>query len=46
VRATELAFAKAMADRNFDAFVAHLSRDAVFFDERAVLHGADEVALT
>ena len=44
VRGTELAFAKAMADRNFDAFVSRLSRDAVFFDERSVLHGADEVA--
>ena len=44
VHATEVAFAKTMADRNFDAFVSHLSRDAVFFDEHSVLHGADEVA--
>jgi ketosteroid isomerase-like protein len=44
VRSTELAFAKAMADRDFDAFASHLSRDAVFFDERHIQHGAAEVA--
>jgi ketosteroid isomerase-like protein len=44
VRSTELAFAKAMAERNFDAFVSHLSRDAVFFDDRKVQHGAAEVS--
>jgi ketosteroid isomerase-like protein len=44
VRSTELAFAKAMADRDFDAFVSHLSRDAVFFDDRKIQHGAAEVS--
>ena len=44
VRATEMAFAKAMADRDFDSFVSHLSRDAVFFDDRKIQHGAAEVA--
>jgi ketosteroid isomerase-like protein len=44
VRRTEVAFAKAMADRNFDAFVSHLSRDAVFFDDGKIHHGAAEVS--
>jgi ketosteroid isomerase-like protein len=44
VRATELAFAKTMADRDFNAFVTHLSHDATFFEDHAVLHGAAEVA--
>jgi ketosteroid isomerase-like protein len=44
VRSTELAFAKAMADRDFNAFVSHLSRDAVFFDDHAIQHGAAEVS--
>lgn len=44
VRATELAFAKSMADRDFPGFVAHLSSEAVFFDEKSVKHGAAEVA--
>jgi ketosteroid isomerase-like protein len=44
VRSTELKFAKAMADRDFDAFVTHLSRDAVFFDDRQIQHGAAEVS--
>src|SRR5882757_303286 len=44
VWSTELAFAKAMAERNFDAFVSHLSRDAVFFDDRKIQHGAAEVS--
>ena len=44
VRSTELAFAKAMADRDFDAFVSHLSVDAVFFDSSKIQHGAAEVA--
>jgi ketosteroid isomerase-like protein len=44
VRATELAFAKTMADRDFPAFATHLSREAVFFDDHSVKHGADEVA--
>jgi ketosteroid isomerase-like protein len=44
VRATEVAFAKTMADRDFSGFVAHLSREAVFFGEGAVKHGSAEVA--
>jgi|SRR5450631_3545380 len=44
VRGTELKFAKAMADRDFNAFVSHLSVDAVFFDDRAIQHGAAEVS--
>ena len=44
VRSTELKFAKAMADRDFNAFVSHLSGDAVFFDDRAIQHGAAEVS--
>jgi ketosteroid isomerase-like protein len=44
VRSIELAFAKTMADRDFDAFVSHLSRDAVFFDDRKIQHGAAEVS--
>ncbi len=44
VRATELAFAKTMADRDFPGFVTHLSKEAVFFDENSVKHGAAEVA--
>jgi ketosteroid isomerase-like protein len=44
VRSTELAFAKAMADRDFKAFVSHLSADAVFFDDRKIQHGAAEVS--
>ena len=44
VRSTELAFAKAMADRDFGAFVSHLSGDAVFFDDRKIQHGAAEVS--
>jgi ketosteroid isomerase-like protein len=45
VRATELAFARSMAERSFADFVSHLSKDAVFFDEGSVLHGADAVAV-
>ena len=44
VRSTEVAFAKAMADRDFDAFASHLSGDAVFFDERNIQHGAAAVS--
>ena len=44
VRATELAFAKTMADRDFGAFQSHLSKDAVFFGDTSVAHGADEVS--
>lgn len=44
VRATELAFAKTMADRDFSGFAAHLSHEAVFFGENSVKHGSAEVS--
>ena len=44
VRNTEMAFAKSMADRDFGAFASHLSREAVFFDGKKILHGAPEVS--
>ena len=44
VRSTELSFAKAMADRDMDAFVSRLSRDAIFFDDSKMHRGATEVA--
>jgi ketosteroid isomerase-like protein len=44
VRSAELSFAKTMADRDFNAFVGHLSRDAVFFDGENVQRGTSEVA--
>ena len=44
VRATEIAFAKTMADRDFSAFQSHLSKDAVFFGDTSVSHGVDEVS--
>jgi ketosteroid isomerase-like protein len=44
VRLTERAFAKSMADRDFQAFVSRLSTDAIFFDDAKTLHGRNEVA--
>jgi ketosteroid isomerase-like protein len=44
VIATEQAFAKTMADRDFKAFIMFLSPDAVFFSGSAVRHGPAEVA--
>jgi ketosteroid isomerase-like protein len=44
VRSTEIQFAKAMADRDFNAFVSHVSSDAVFFDESNIQRGAAAVA--
>lgn len=44
VKQTENAFAKTMADRDFSAFSAFLSSEAVFFSSTKVLHGKDEVA--
>jgi ketosteroid isomerase-like protein len=44
VIATEQAFAKTMADRNFKAFITFLSPDAVFFSGTTVKHGPAEVA--
>ena len=44
VRGTEIMFAKAMADRDFKAFVSHLSTDAVFFDESTIARGSAAVS--
>ncbi|MCC3860501.1 YybH family protein [Pseudemcibacter aquimaris] len=44
VAATENAFAKTMADRDFDAFKSFLDPDTVFWGGRGPLTGADEVA--
>jgi ketosteroid isomerase-like protein len=45
VIATEQAFAKTMASRDFKAFVTYLSPDAVFFSGTSVKHGPAEVAV-
>ena len=39
VRAAEIAFAKTMADRNLDAFGAHVADEALFFSRDSVLRG-------
>ncbi len=44
VIATERAFAKSMADRDFGAFTALLASEAIFFNGNTVMHGAAEVA--
>jgi ketosteroid isomerase-like protein len=44
VRTTEIEFAKSMADRDFAAFVSHLSGDAIFFDERNNQRGVAQVS--
>ncbi len=44
VEAAERAFAASMADRDFEAFVSHLSLAAVFFTGDRVLRGRDAVA--
>jgi ketosteroid isomerase-like protein len=44
VIATEQAFAKTMADRDFKAFLTFLSPDAIFFSGSTVRHGPVEVA--
>jgi ketosteroid isomerase-like protein len=44
VRRTEMAFAKSMADRDFNAFVGYLSAEAVFFDGSKIQHGSAEVS--
>jgi ketosteroid isomerase-like protein len=45
VIATEQAFAKTMANRDFKTFITFLSPDAVFFSGSAVRHGPAEVAV-
>lgn len=44
VEATERAFAKTMADRDFPAFQAFLSREAIFFSGDEALRGKTVVA--
>lgn len=44
VQATERAFAKSMADRDFAGFRRFLSREAVFFTGPAPLRGSEAVA--
>ncbi len=44
VRVAEMAFAKAMADRDFAGFMSHVSPNAVFFGGKGVEHGPAEIA--
>lgn len=44
VRAAEAAFAKTMADRDWAAFSAFISEEAVFFGGQGILRGRDAVA--
>jgi ketosteroid isomerase-like protein len=44
VRAVETAFAKTMADRDWAAFKAFISAEAVFFGGQRILRGRDAVA--
>jgi len=43
VEARERAFAKTMADRDFDAFLSFLSPEAVFFGGNGALRGKDAI---
>ncbi len=43
VRAREIAFAKTMSDRDFDAFLSFIAPDAVFFNGDTPLRGRDAV---
>jgi ketosteroid isomerase-like protein len=43
VRAAEIAFARTMADRDPDAFITHVSAEAVFFGDFDVHRGIDEI---
>jgi ketosteroid isomerase-like protein len=43
-RAAETAFAQTMADRDWDAFKASISVEAVFFNRQGILRGRDAVA--
>lgn len=44
VEAREIAFAKTMADRDFDAFLTFLSPEAVFFNGNEALRGREAIA--
>src|SRR5215472_6013950 len=43
VRATEIAFAKAFADRDAKKFFSYVADDAQFFGQRKIMHGKQEV---
>jgi ketosteroid isomerase-like protein len=43
VEAREIAFAKTLADRDFDAFLSFVSPEAVFFDSDGPLRGKDAI---
>ena len=43
VRATEIAFAMTMANRDLDAFATHLADEAVFFGSRGVYRGPEAI---
>lgn len=43
VEAREIAFAKTMADRDFDAFLAFVSPEAVFFNGNEPIRGRDAI---
>ena len=43
VEARELAFAKTMADRDFEAFLCFISPEAVFFDKNEPLRGHEAI---
>ncbi len=45
VRVAELAFAKAMADRDFTAFMSHVSPNAIFFGGKGIEHGTTEIGI-
>ena len=44
VEAREIAFAKTMADRDFDAFLTFISPEAVFFNGNEALRGREVIA--
>jgi ketosteroid isomerase-like protein len=44
LRATEEAFARTMADRDYEAFVSFVAEEAVFFGQRGEIRGREAVA--
>jgi ketosteroid isomerase-like protein len=44
VEAREIAFAKTMTDRDFEAFLTFIAQEAVFFNGNEALRGRDEIA--
>ncbi|WP_404425830.1 YybH family protein [Nibricoccus sp. IMCC34717] len=43
VRSTEMAFAKSMADRDFESFASYVASDTLFFGAKGPLRGKTEV---